>query len=143
MSTDPRTGMEILDEDTCWELLATADIARLGVVVGDDLEIFPINFVLDGRTIVFRTGEGTKLAAITIAHRVVLEADGHYLASNQAWSVVVRGEAERLEDFQDIYRAEALPLRAWTGHPKQWFVRIRPTSVTGRGFSIVAPIADR
>jgi nitroimidazol reductase NimA-like FMN-containing flavoprotein (pyridoxamine 5'-phosphate oxidase superfamily) len=143
MNTDPRTGMAILNEDACWELLASAEVARLAVVVGDDLEIFPINFVLDGRTIVFQTGEGTKLAAITVAHRVVLEADGYDLARNRAWSVVVRGEAGRVEDFEEIYRVEALPLRPWTGHPKQWFVHVRPTSVSGRGFTIAAPVADR
>ncbi|NIQ54521.1 MAG: hypothetical protein GWN71_14420 [Gammaproteobacteria bacterium] len=59
MDTDPRTGMEILDEDGCWQLFGSADYVRLAVVVGDDLEIFPINVVLDGRTVVFRTGEGT------------------------------------------------------------------------------------
>ena len=135
-SFDPRTGMTILDEATCWDLLSTAAVSRLAVVVGDDLEIFPINTVVDDRTIVFSTGEGTKLAAMTIARNVVVEADGYDDATGQAWSVVVKGEADRLDRFDDIDQAEKLPLHPWSGHPKQWFVRVRPRSVTGRRFAV-------
>ncbi len=134
MDTDPRTGMTILDEDTCWELFRSANVVRLAVVVGDDLEIFPINAAIDGRTVVFRTGEGTKLAALTISGSVVLEADGYEPALAQVWSVVIKGDAERLETFPDIDRAEQLLLPEWTGHPKQWFVRVYPKEITGRRF---------
>ena len=136
MDTDPRTGMTVLDEETSWNLLEAADIARLAVAVGDDVEIFPVNIVVDGRTLVFRTGEGTKLAAVTIARRVAVEADGYDAGVGEAWSVVVKGEAERVEKFRDIDRVENLLLRPWTDHPKQWFVRIRPDEVTGRRFPV-------
>ena len=136
MDTDPRTGMTVLDEETSWNLLEAADIARLAVAVGDDVEIFPVNVVVDGRTLVFRTGEGTKLAAVTIARRVAVEADGYDGGVGEAWSVVVKGEAERVEKFRDIDRVENLLLRPWTDHPKQWFVRIRPDEVTGRRFPV-------
>jgi uncharacterized protein len=142
MATDPRTGMTVLDEDACWDLLRTTEVARLAVVVGDDLELFPINIVADGRTVVFRTGEGTKLAAVTISRRVAVEADGFDADTGEAWSVVVKGSAERLERFRDIDSAEALPLHVWSGHPTQWFVRIRPTEVTGRRF-VVSPRLTR
>ncbi|SEE70708.1 pyridoxamine 5'-phosphate oxidase family protein [Jiangella alba] len=134
MDVDPRTGMTILDADSCWALLASADVVRLAVVAAGDLEIFPVNAVVDGHTLVFATGEGTKLAAVTIARDVVLEADGADAERGVAWSVVVRGRAERLVRFADIYRAEELPLRSWTTHPKQWFVRVHPAQVTGRRF---------
>jgi nitroimidazol reductase NimA-like FMN-containing flavoprotein (pyridoxamine 5'-phosphate oxidase superfamily) len=133
---DPRTGMTILDETTCWELLSTADVCRLAVVVGDDLEIFPINAVVDGRTLVFSTGEGTKLAAVAIARSVAVEADGYDSATREAWSVVVKGAADRLEHFHDIEQAESLALRSWSDHPKQWFVRVTPRNVSGRRFAV-------
>ncbi|MFW6034011.1 MAG: pyridoxamine 5'-phosphate oxidase family protein [bacterium] len=134
MDTDPRTGMTILDEEASWELFRSADVVRLAVVAAGDLEIFPINAVADGRTIVFRTGEGTKLAALTIAGQVALEADGYDVAAGEAWSVVIKGDAERLESFSDIERTEQLALPEWTGHPKQWFVRVYPTEISGRRF---------
>jgi nitroimidazol reductase NimA-like FMN-containing flavoprotein (pyridoxamine 5'-phosphate oxidase superfamily) len=133
---DPRTGMTVLDEAACWELFTSAEVARLAIVVGDDLEIFPINPVVDKRAIFFRTGEGTKLAAVTIARKVAIEADGYDASAGEAWSVVVKGDAERLERFDDIERAEQLPLRSWSDHPKQWFVRVRPRQITGRRFAV-------
>ncbi|NEE00626.1 pyridoxamine 5'-phosphate oxidase family protein [Phytoactinopolyspora halotolerans] len=128
--------MTVLEEDDCWQLLDTSSVARLAVLVGDDLEIFPINYVVDGRAIVFRTGEGTKLAAVTIARNVAMEIDGYHRARREAWSVVVKGTAERVEDFDEIYQTEELPLRSWSDHPKQWFVRLLPQQVTGRRFAV-------
>ena len=61
---DPRTWLEILGTEACWELLASAPVGRLGVVVDGRPEIFPVNFVTDDRTIVFRTEVGSKLAAL-------------------------------------------------------------------------------
>lgn len=136
MATDPRTGMTVLDEDACWDLLCNAEVARLAVAVGDDLDVFPINIVVDGRTVVFRTGEGTKLAAATISRRVAVEADGFDVETGEAWSVVVKGTAERLERFREIDSAESLPLHVWSDHPTQWFVRVRPRQISGRRFVV-------
>lgn len=126
---------EVLSADECWRLLATADLGRLAIDVAGELEIFPINFVVDERTLVFRTAEGTKLAALTISSHVALEADGFEGDGNTAWSVVVKGTAERLERFDQIYAAEELPIIPWAGGAKQWFVRINPAQVSGRRFA--------
>jgi len=131
--------MEILDEPTCWELMASAEVGRLAVAAAGDIDIFPVNFVLDGRSVVFRTAEGTKLVELVMAGRVAFEADGSDTERELAWSVVVKGDARLLDHFDDIYRAQALPLESWSGTPKERFVRIEPIRVTGRRF----PIASR
>ena len=46
-----------LDERDCWEMLGHASVGRLAVDVGGEPDIFPINFVVDDRTIVFRTAD--------------------------------------------------------------------------------------
>ena len=132
-------AMEILDEPTCWELMAGAEVGRLAVAAAGDIDIFPVNFVLDGHAVVFRTAEGTKLVELVMAGRVAFETDGSDSERERAWSVVIKGEARLLDRFDDIYRAEALPLESWSGTPKERFVRIEPTRVTGRRF----PIASR
>lgn len=137
MATDPRTAMTILDEDTCWSLLSSTSLARVAIAIAGDIEVFPVNIVVDDRAVVFRTGEGTKLAATVIARRVAIEADGADPATGLAWSVVVKGWAERLERFAEIYRAEELALPAWTAHPKQWFVRVHGDEISGRSFTRV------
>src|SRR5262245_4343474 len=136
MEISPDSGVTVLGEDECWRLLRTADVGRLAVVLTGEPEIFPVNFVVDGRTVVFRTAEGTKLFAVTASSRVAFESDGYDLASGEAWSVVVKGTAERLEHFSDIYAAEELVLFPWQAGQKQWFVRIGRTTVTGVKFPV-------
>ena len=131
-------AMEILDEPTCWELMACAEVGRLAVAAAGEIDIFPVNFVLDGRSVVFRTAEGTKLVELVMAGRVAFEADGSDSERELAWSVVVKGDARLLDRFDEIYRAQALPLESWSGTPKERFVRIEPTRVTGRRFPIAA-----
>lgn len=43
------------------ELLAEDTLGRLALVVDGHAEIFPVNYVLDRRSIVFRSAGGTKL----------------------------------------------------------------------------------
>lgn len=135
---DHGAQMMVLSEDDSWQLLSAADVVRVAVAVAGDVEVFPINSVVDGRTIVFRTAEGTKLAAIAVTGRVTVEADGCDRRTRQVWSVVLKGEAELLESFNDIYRAEALPLAQWhPGHKGRW-VRIHPREIQGRCFTVRA-----
>jgi nitroimidazol reductase NimA-like FMN-containing flavoprotein (pyridoxamine 5'-phosphate oxidase superfamily) len=134
MTHDDRTGTEVLEPDECWELLAKAVVGRLAVAPAGRPEIFPINHVVSEQHIVFRTGEGTKLASVAVNHHVAFEVDGYEPGTHEAWSVVVLGSAERLEHFADIYEADELPLFPWSDHPKQMFVRISPREVTGRRF---------
>jgi uncharacterized protein len=135
-------SITVLEEDECWRLLRAAPVGRLAADVAGEPEIFPVNFVVDGRDLVFRTAEGTKLAAITVASRVAFEVDGYAPDAGEAWSVVVKGQAERLDHFPEIYAAEDLPLFPWHAGPKQWFVRIHATRVTGRKFSVTAQAGE-
>jgi nitroimidazol reductase NimA-like FMN-containing flavoprotein (pyridoxamine 5'-phosphate oxidase superfamily) len=131
------SDMKVLDEDECWLLLARAEVGRLAVAVHGDPEIFPVNFVIDNRTVLFRTAEGTKLASLAVSARVAFEVDGFDTATGEAWSVVVRGTPELLEQLNDVYEAQDLPLFPWDATPKPVFVRITPRAVTGRRFTAV------
>lgn len=134
METFPNFGTTMLAEDECWRLLVEAEVGRLAVAVGDAPEIFPINFVVDNRTVVFRTAEGTKLALLAISRKVAFEVDGFDAATGEAWSVVVHGLANVLDRLNDVYAAQELPLFPWEATPKPVFVRIKPRAVTGRRF---------
>jgi len=129
--------MTVLDEDECWRLLEGAEVGRLAVAVASEPDIFPVNFVVDGRSLVFRTAEGTKLAALSVSSRVAFEVDGYEPDVGEAWSVVAKGWAERLDHFPDIYAVEELPLFPWHPGYKGWFVRIGDLKLTGRRFTVV------
>jgi nitroimidazol reductase NimA-like FMN-containing flavoprotein (pyridoxamine 5'-phosphate oxidase superfamily) len=128
--------MEVLDEEQCWELLSTVEVGRLAVAAAGDVDIYPVNFVIDGSELIFRTAEGTKLVEVVLAGRVAFESDGYDPERGRAWSVVVKGQAHDLDRFSEIYHAQDLPLFPWNASPKERFVKITPNQITGRRFTV-------
>ncbi|WP_336649031.1 pyridoxamine 5'-phosphate oxidase family protein [Microbacterium sp. MMO-10] len=122
-----------LEESECWERIRRAPYGRIAVAAADEIDVFPVNHaVLDG-TIVFRTAAGTKLLELTIRQRVVFEIDG--ADDVEAFSVVVKGLAEEFDRDADTMAAERTGVTPWAPEPKDRWVRIRPTAVTGRIFA--------
>jgi nitroimidazol reductase NimA-like FMN-containing flavoprotein (pyridoxamine 5'-phosphate oxidase superfamily) len=61
---DPRPGrIEELTRSECFGLLAGVSLGRVAVVDDRGPVVFPVSFVLDRHTVVFRTEPGTKLHA--------------------------------------------------------------------------------
>lgn len=83
-SIDARTGLQRIDRDECFELLAGDVVGRLAVVHGHTPAIFPVNYVLDGADIVFRTDAGTKLDAAERAS-ACFEIDGIDRKTRVGW----------------------------------------------------------
>ena len=127
-------AIEQLSPDECWALLRGAEVGRLAIAVMNRPDIFPINYVVDHGTVVFRTAEGTKLAGAVLGSAVAFEVDGYDPTGGEAWSVVVKGRALELTKLLDVFEATDLPLFPWHTSPKPRFVRIEPESVTGRRF---------
>lgn len=125
-----------LSEERCWSLLTGVPVGRLATVIDRQPDIFPVNFVLDGPTVVFRTAEGSKLLQLLVNSGVAFEADGW--DEQEGWSVVIKGHATEITDPEELARAEGLPLRPWVPTVKQHFVRITPREVSGRGFTFGA-----
>ena len=82
--TNASEQMEVLDEAMCTELLQSVQVGRLAVSIMNVPDIFPINYVVDRGTIVFRTAEGTKLAAAVLGKGVAFEIDGYDPDSRRA-----------------------------------------------------------
>jgi uncharacterized protein len=129
---------EELGPSQCWTLLRRTRVARLAVVVGEGPVIFPVNIVVDHGAVVFRTSEGTKLAA-SVGRRVAMEADGYDRDLHRAWSVVVLGAAHEVTRLHDLVDAFTLPLRTWHPAPKPRFVRVVADQITGRRFGTDVP----
>ena len=137
MSTPLPTGVVELDESRCWTLLRQAEVGRLAVAINERPDIFPVNFVVDHGSVVFRTAEGTKLAAAVLGRAVAFEVDGYDAGSGEAWSVVLKGRATEIQRMHDLFDAAELPLFPWHAAPKPRFVRIEPDELTGRRFHVV------
>jgi nitroimidazol reductase NimA-like FMN-containing flavoprotein (pyridoxamine 5'-phosphate oxidase superfamily) len=96
-------GLELLSEDQARDLLATAEVGRIGVTIGALPAIFPVNYRLIDGSIVFRTAAGSKMSAA---------AEG----------AVVAFEVKVLE----------AQLEPWADGHRTTIVRIEPTFISGR-----------
>jgi nitroimidazol reductase NimA-like FMN-containing flavoprotein (pyridoxamine 5'-phosphate oxidase superfamily) len=127
-------GVIELTPADCWRLLRDTALGRIAVSAAGTVDIFPINYAVDAETIVFRTAPGTKLLELAINDRVAFEIDGY--DDQEAWSIVVKGVAERMERQSEMDAAEGLGLVPWIPTLKYRWVRIHPTEVTGRRFAL-------
>ena len=121
-----------LSRAECVIRLRSQTLGRVVTRVGDIVDIFPVNYALDGEDIVLRTAEGTKLVEMVVGGEVLFEVDHHDDA--EAWSVVVRGSARLLDTEVEIAAAEALPLVPMIPTLKRNFVRISSETMSGRAF---------
>ncbi|MDN3495437.1 pyridoxamine 5'-phosphate oxidase family protein [Planococcus sp. APC 4015] len=136
-TSDP---VAVLTDDQCWERLRDQELGRLVTRVGDVIDIFPVNYVVDGESVLLRTAQGSKLFELTVNDQVLFEVDDH--DDTNAWSVVLRGRAAALDTTYEVERADGLGLRPWVPTLKHTYVRVQAASLTGRAFQR-APEPDR
>jgi len=127
-------ALDELDSEECWRLLATQPVGRVAIIVGHYPLVFPVNFALDGRSVVYRTGLGAKVHSI---HRsnVTFEVDEIDPVHRTGWSVMVKGVAQELHadrDRKTISRAELGGAEPWAPGPRHHVVRIVADQITGR-----------
>ena len=113
-----------LTADECQVLLESSRIGRLGLVDADGPVILPVNYCMDGLSVVFRTDAGTKLDAAANGARVAFEVDGIDSAARTGWSILIRGSAATVTEPEDLSRLEQLPLIPWAPGKKPLYVRI-------------------
>jgi nitroimidazol reductase NimA-like FMN-containing flavoprotein (pyridoxamine 5'-phosphate oxidase superfamily) len=132
-TTDPRTGMQRLDREECLVLLADEEVGRVAVIDGGVPMIFPVNYRLDGESIVFRTAEGTKLDQGPRA-LASFEVDCFDRTARAGWSVVVVGRLEEVTryDSRTLARIEELRVDPWAAGEKAHWMRLVGTRISGR-----------
>jgi hypothetical protein len=140
MNAEPAPEVQNLEHHECWAMLRTVSVGRLAVLADGRPDIFPINYTVDAGTLVFRTGEGTKLSGASGDAAVALEADGVDPATGLAWSVVVKGAGRVVTGTEEVLETSQLYLVPWQAGRKDAFVRITPDAVTGRRFKVTAPL---
>ena len=123
--------MKELREQECLGLLASRVVGRVAVVVGGEARVFPVNYLIDGEDIVFRTGEGTKLDAARSGALVTFEVDDSDPLYHTGWSVMVTGPLEAVTEPSELDRMHGLPVRAWGGDGRH-IVRMPIARISGR-----------
>lgn len=119
----------------CWSAMRTVSLGRLGFSVDAEQELFPLNFVIDQGTVVFRTSSASRIGLCLDGRGVAFEADG--FIDGVAWSVVVKGHAKEIKGLYDSIAAAELPVHPLQPGHKPRLVRITPDAVTGRRFPML------
>ena len=119
--------LETLSADECYELLGTQTVGRLAISRWTGPEVVPVNFVLDGESIIFRSGAGTKLRSLA-ARPVSFQVDAFDPASRTGWSVLARGRAREVSRK----RAGEVDPGPWITEGRDHWVRLVIGVISGR-----------
>jgi uncharacterized protein len=130
---DRRTGIELLERAECLERLAADVVGRLAIVVGGSPVVMPVNYAMDGESVVFRTAPGTKLDAAGRGD-ACFEIDGFDRSNRTGWSVAVTGRLEEVtaHDAALLDRVSRLPVDPWADGDRNHVVRLVPHVISGR-----------
>lgn len=114
-------SFEVLSDDECLRLLGLEPVGRMGLTSGALPVVLPVNFVLEGRRIVFVTDPGLKLDAARARDVACMEIDGYERWTHTGWSVLATGRLRELTDPDEVEAAQLLPVRAWADlHARHW-----------------------
>ena len=132
---------EEIPRDECFQLLAGQAIGRVAVAdFGAAPLVVPVNFVLTGESVVFRTDYGSKFRLAVLGEQPVsFETDAVESGRPGGWSVLLQGRATELDEPE----VEQLRLQPWAPGAKSHWVRIVPDVVSGRRIRLAPFPADR
>jgi nitroimidazol reductase NimA-like FMN-containing flavoprotein (pyridoxamine 5'-phosphate oxidase superfamily) len=114
-------------------LISPVGVGRLGFGTPGRQEIVPLNYVVDGASIVFRTAPYSMVGTHDWPRPVAFEIDRLDVDKQRGWSVIVRGTLRRVEDPDEI---ESLAVVAdpapWAGGMRRAYFRLLWSEITGR-----------
>jgi nitroimidazol reductase NimA-like FMN-containing flavoprotein (pyridoxamine 5'-phosphate oxidase superfamily) len=129
MDQEGKGGLSEISRDECFELLAGHPVGRVAMAVeGDGPLVVPVNFILDGEAIVFRSDPGMKVRLLRQGPAVSFQVDQVDWYHHTGWSVLARGVAYEATHWE----VEHLALEPWAEGDKGHWVRIVVRDVTGR-----------
>src|ERR1700722_3287706 len=101
-----------IPEAECLDLLGRARLGRICFRTYTLVAVRPVNFVLDGSDLVFRTAVGSKLMTAVSGARVTFEVDDFDPETGTGWSVIAVGIAGLVRDPQQAARVDKV-LHSW------------------------------
>ena len=122
-----------LTVEECVELLTAGVVGRAAICTPTGPHVVPVNYTVDGDSIVVRTTPYSVLGTYSWAGEVAFEVDDFDTEAHAGWSVVVHGRCEMVDDIGQIarihWRHDPSP---WAPGPRSLYLRLRWREVTGR-----------
>ncbi len=130
---DERTGLIIMTDDECVELLESTPIGRVVFIADGSPVALPVNYRWFEDSVVFRALDGSKLHAAALESPVGFEVDRWNENDRSGASVLIKGLAAEVTDWAEKAQLEEQNVVPWAGGPwRQAWVRITPDQITGR-----------
>jgi uncharacterized protein len=128
------TAPRKLTPEECLDLVPPSGVGRAAMCAPTGPQIFPVNYVVDGESIVFRTSAYSALGTLATGAQVAFEVDSVDHDHAAGWSVVAAGRAEPIDDETelDMLRERGLEPTAWAGGLRRTYIRLRWSSLSGR-----------
>jgi nitroimidazol reductase NimA-like FMN-containing flavoprotein (pyridoxamine 5'-phosphate oxidase superfamily) len=129
----PAVEPQELGPAECRDLLGQSGIGRVALCTARGPQIIPVNYVVDGASVVFRTSPYGALGRAAVDARIAIEVDEIDADTESGWSVVASGHGTRVEDEIELGTLRAFrDPRPWAGGSRLLYVRLAWDELTGR-----------
>ncbi|MFY9916095.1 MAG: pyridoxamine 5'-phosphate oxidase family protein [Nocardioidaceae bacterium] len=126
--------IEELGRTECVELLRAKSVGRVGFVGPDGPLVLPVNYVMDGETVLFRTSPYNVMGSALRKAPAAFEVDDldDYLQSG--WSVLVQGSAGFVVDDEEaeITHERLTRPEPWAAGTRTLYIRVTAQTISGR-----------
>lgn len=117
----------------CRDLLGTDTVGRVAFATPAGPRIVPVNYVVSGDAIEFRTTAYSELAAYAPGTLVAFEIDQLDSEHKRGWSVIAHGPCVRLEDYDELrFRTPEQDPQPWAGGVRPLYLRLTWSELSGR-----------
>lgn len=123
----PARSLTELNQDECWHLLESVEVGRLAWISAGRPAVVPVNYLVEGHSIVIRTSPYSLQAREVDDAPVAFEIDEFQVDQRAGWSVLVHGKASF--DFHGRSRVTPDP---WPEGQRPLRMIIEALHVTGR-----------
>jgi uncharacterized protein len=117
----------------CLELLNGGVFGRVALCTPVGPRIVPVNYAMDGDSIVFRTTPYSELGTYVRNSDLAFEVDHLDYEKHQGWSVVAMGRGSIIEDPTEVQELRrAWGPRPWASGQRNLYLRLVWRDLTGR-----------
>ncbi|TDQ52288.1 helix-turn-helix domain-containing protein [Actinorugispora endophytica] len=139
----PLPRLRALDSQECMELISAGGVGRVAFTVPGESAptVLPVNFLVAGDGVVFRTAAHGAIARYAASGQVSFQVDRLDGAMSEGWSVLVVGRARPVYEPAELSALRATaPVQPWAPGERDLFIMIVPARVTGRRVENEAPL---
>lgn len=121
-----------LDETECRRLLNTHGVGRIAVFTSEGPAVLPVNYLIAGTGIAFRTS-AEAVPAAAAGTEAAFEIDHIDDVTATGWSVLAVGGLAAVTDPSELRHLDTTARsHPWAGGPRDHWMKLTPARITGR-----------